>query len=174
MEGQSQDSAAPKVKASSFVLPPFAQVSDCCSETRARERDGQIHQGQARAQNRRPGQERGGQTGQGQARGGNWKETDPDGPRGGGDPPRATRPREQRALLTMKRLAKPKAAGRSEAEPGRVLWTRELESRVVDPTAPPANRSSGAAPGPRQGHGPFHVSLLLPEVRSSILFIFSF
>lgn len=137
MEGQSQDSAAPKVKASSFVLPPFAQVSDCCSETRARERDGQIHQGQTRAQNRRPGQERDGQTRQGQTRGGNWKETDPDGPRGGGDPLRATRPHEQRALLTMKRLAKPKAAGRSEAEPGRVLWTRELESRVVDPTAPP-------------------------------------
>ena len=36
--GQSKDSAAPKVKASSTVPPPSPQVSDFCSETRARER----------------------------------------------------------------------------------------------------------------------------------------
>lgn len=91
MEGQSQDSAAPKVKASSSVPPPFAQVSDFCSETRARETDGQTHQGQTR--------------------GGNRKETEPDGPRGGGDPLRAMRLRGQRALLTMGAVGKAKGRG---------------------------------------------------------------
>jgi len=119
MEGQSQNSAAPKVKASSFVPPPFTQVSDFCSETRARETDGQIHQGQTRAGNRRPGQERDGQTRQDQTQRGNRKETEPDGPRGGGDPLRATRLREQRALLTMGAASKAKGLGEIRSRAGK-------------------------------------------------------
>ena len=56
---------------------------------------------------------------QGQTWGGNRKETEPDGPRGGGDPLRAMRLRGQRALLTMGAVGKATGCGEIRSRAGK-------------------------------------------------------
>lgn len=85
---------------------------------------------------------------------------------------------EQRALLTVGAAGKANGRGEVRSRAGKRSLDSGLESKFIGPAAPPANRSSGAALGPRQGHDPVHVCLLLdcqlPEVRDSIRLIFSF
>ena len=127
--GQSQDSAAPKVKASSAVPPPSPQVSDFCSEPRARERwTGPSGPGP----DREPQRDRTRRA------------------EGGADPPGAPRRLcDRRALLTAGAASKANGRGEARSRAGALGAAEQGRGARGSPRRPPLRGSSGPQAGTR-------------------------